>query len=410
MDAILDDSPFFDFGEDALYPFKRTGLAQVSGEKTELLRAEVRKFAPRVPGVYGMIDHWGRLVYVGKSKALRNRLLSYFMPNNEEDKAGRIVQSAASIVWETQPNEFAALLREQSLIRQFQPRFNVQGLPKRQQPIFVCLGRPPAEQFYTARGTDTKVTDAKATTAIGPLFGATRASRAVEVLNRLFRLRDCSSKVPCSFTDQLQLFDIGMRPGCIRLEIQSCLGPCIAGCSRGDYEQQVSRGRAFLAGKDDSPVALVAEQMAKAAGNLHFEQAAVLREDLKAVKWLSRRAGDLARARENYTFVYPVQNDEHGWLPKRPPAGVWYLIRRGIVEGALAAPRDKTESQRARRLVNRWLEQDNRVGSRFPPRPETLALVTSWFRNHKSELKTTFLPKSSSRSPAISGNSSTVKV
>ena len=58
-----------------------------------------------------MVDLRGRLVYVGKSKCLRNRVLSYFLPHNEEDKAGRIVQSAATIVWETHPTEFAALLQ-----------------------------------------------------------------------------------------------------------------------------------------------------------------------------------------------------------------------------------------------------------------------------------------------------------
>src|SRR5690606_25603617 len=113
------------------------------------LRADVRRYVPRVPGVYGMLDTLGRLIYVGKSKCLRNRLLSYFLPNNEEDKAGRIVQSTCAIVWEYQPSDFAALLREQNLIRVFQPRYNVQGIPRRQQPIYVCLGHAPAEQFYT---------------------------------------------------------------------------------------------------------------------------------------------------------------------------------------------------------------------------------------------------------------------
>ncbi len=379
MDAVLSDDAFVGFGEDTLYPYPAPSLQSVAAGSTELLRGEVRQQLPREPGVYGMLDLLGRLIYVGKSKSLRNRVLSYFLPNNEEDKAGRIVQSTRVIVWETQPSEFAALVREQSLIRSFQPRFNVQGIPRRQQPIFLCLGRPPAEQFYTARRHDPK-----ALYVLGPLFGASRAMRAVEVLNRLFGLRDCSSTQPCSFTEQLQLFDIEARPGCIRLELGSCLGPCISGCSRSAYEAQVQRARAFLQARDASPIHELTSTMQRAATGRHFERAAQLRDDLKAVQWLSRRADDIAQARERYTFVYPVE--EAGMQP------VWYLIRRGILEGAVAAPQTATQRRATQALLKQWFASDKHIGTRYMPRPETLALIASWFRNQRSELKKTFLP------------------
>lgn len=379
MDAVLSDDVFVGFGEDTLYPYPPPDLQSVAADSTEHLRGQVRQQLPRAPGVYGMLDVLGRLIYVGKSKSLRNRVLSYFLPNNEEDKAGRIVQSTRAIVWESQPSEFAALVREQFLIRNFQPRFNVQGIPRRQQPIFLCLGRPPAEQFYTARRHEPK-----ALYVLGPLFGASRAMRAVEVLNRLFGLRDCSSKQPCSFTEQLQLFDIEPRPGCIRLELGSCLGPCISGCSRSAYDRQVQRARAFLQAQDNSPVVELTSTMQRSAAGHHFERAAQLRDDLKAVQWLSRRADDIAQARERYTFVYPVE--EAG----RPP--VWYLIRRGILEGAVAAPRTTTQRRATQALLNEWFAHDKHIGTRYLPRPETLALVASWFRNQRGELKKTFLP------------------
>ena len=74
MDAQLIDSPFVDFGEDLLFPFARTGLSRIEGDTPEQLRNDVRRYVPRVPGVYGMLDALGRLIYVGKSKSLRNRL------------------------------------------------------------------------------------------------------------------------------------------------------------------------------------------------------------------------------------------------------------------------------------------------------------------------------------------------
>jgi excinuclease ABC subunit C len=379
MDATLQEPSFIDFGEDPLFPYRPAGMCRVDGDSSEELRASVRQFVPRMPGVYGMLDPLGRLIYVGKSKALRNRLLSYFMPNNEEDKAGRIVESTAAIVWETQPSDFAAWMREQALIRSLQPRFNVQGIPKRMRPVFICLGRSPAEQLYTAR-----YEDVNAVAWVGPLQGAVRANRAVEVLNRFYQLRDCSSKTPCGFTEQLQLFDIEPRPGCIRFEIQNCLGPCISGCSRKSYEAQVQLARSFLSGQDLTPIESLESMMLTAAKNHHFEQATVLREDLQVVQWLSRRVIEMVRAKNTYTFVYQVE----GYNNK----DVWYLIRRGQIEGAIAAPRTSAERMRSNRLVCRWLEEDRRLGARFMARPETLALVTSWFRNNRDQLKNTIKP------------------
>lgn len=381
MDAEYAADSFVEFGPDLLCPFARQPLEKVAGSDTDELRSQVRRLVPKVPGVYGMVNLRGELVYVGKSKLLRNRVLSYFLPNNEEDKAGRIIQSAATIVWERQPNEFAALLREQYLIRFFQPRFNVQGIPRRQQAIYVCLGKPPAEQLYVSRSPEPK-----ALVALGPLMGASRASRAVEVLNRLFGLRDCSSKQPCSFTEQLRLFELDLRPGCIRLELQSCLGPCISACSRQAYDAQVQRARDFLSARDQAPVLELKGQMQRSAERMHFEWAARLRDDLAAVQWLARRSEDIAQARQRYTFVYPVAS------ATGQPA-VWYLIRRGVLEGAIAEPRTKLQKQKVEKLLREWWANDNHLGHRFSPRPETLALVASWFRNQRSELKQTFLPE-----------------
>ena len=156
--------------------------------------------------------------------------------------------------------------------------------------------------------------------------------------------------------------------------------------------------------------------MQVSARNLHFEQATVLREDLKAVTWLSRRAADMARAREAYTFVYPVAAAETSTRedPARSGPDIWYLIRRGIIEGALPAPVSAADRRQAKRVLKQWLIHDHCVGSVFSPRPETLALVASWFRNHRGELKKTFLPEVGMPPTAVrrhtSAASGTVKV
>jgi len=103
-------------------------------------RKLIRQHCPEGPGVYGMIDPEGRLIYVGKSKSLRARLVSYFTGGSEDCKARRIVACSQRIVWEPAPHEFTALLRELELIRRFCPRFNVRGRPGRGRRAYVGLG------------------------------------------------------------------------------------------------------------------------------------------------------------------------------------------------------------------------------------------------------------------------------
>jgi excinuclease ABC subunit C len=372
MRKWIEVEPFTDFGPDRLMPHAPAVLRFVEHSDIDGLRSEVRRWAPKVPGVYGMIDAVGRLIYVGKSKALRNRLLSYFMPTQEEEKSGRIAQSACRIVWETQPSEFAALLREQHLIRHFLPRFNVQGIPQRQRSVFLCLGRKPAETFYVSRDVDPR-----AVAWEGPLMGANRVGRVAEVLNRFFQLRDCSDKTSFQFSGQLQLFDLEIRPGCVRHEIGNCAGPCVQGCSRSVYQRQVDLARDFLLGRDESITVEIERLMKAAAQGLHFEQASRYRDDLKLVKWMSNRLQDHARAREQLTCIYPVQGCD-----QRP---IWYLIRRGVVEHAVEAPKTARITKSLEKQLRHWHESDKTVGTGYVRCEENLAIVSGWFRKNASE-------------------------
>src|SRR5262249_59495239 len=98
-----------------------------------------------------MLDANDTLIYVGKAKELRARLLSYFRGRSRDPKAGRILEPTQTVVWEHAASEFAALLRELELIRRWRPRFNVQGQPHRRARTFICLGRRPAPYAFLLR-------------------------------------------------------------------------------------------------------------------------------------------------------------------------------------------------------------------------------------------------------------------
>lgn len=375
MDAQWHDG-FVDFGDDLLMPYPAMPLARVESVRPDQLKTLVSCNAPKLPGVYGMLDASRRLIYVGKSKSLRSRLLSYFMPNNSDEKAGRIIQSAQSIVWEKQPSDFAALLREQILIRRFQPRMNVVGMPKRQQQAFLCIGNGPAEHFYLSKAFDP---DAKC--CRGPFHGMGQLHRAVEILNRLYLLRDCSQKTPIHYTDQLQLFDLEMRAGCVRQEIGTCLAPCLRTCSRQRYAQQVEQGVNYLNGDCTRVLDQLQTAMFKAATGQHFEHAARMRDDLQIIKWLSNRLASHKRARENYCFIYKVNGCDG--------RDIWYFIRKGGVESAIAAPKNATDWRTAKPKLARWKESSTLIGSGWIRPEETIGIVTSWFQKFRSELSHT---------------------
>jgi excinuclease ABC subunit C len=341
----------------------------IQGRRPARLRALVRADCPRMPGVYGMVDGQGELIYVGKAKCLRSRLLSYFRPNSREPKAGRILENTRLLAWEVGPSEFAALLRELELIRRWQPRFNVQGQPRRSRRVYVCLGRRPAPYaFLAARPPRT------AFACFGPVPHAWKAREAVRRVNDWFRLRDCPQKQEMVFADQRELFPLERTPGCIRHEIGQCLAPCAAQCGRADYAGHVRAAHAFLEGNDSSPLEMLARDMNAASEALAFERAAALRDKLDVLTWLSER---LAHVREaaRMSCVYPVCGHDGTEL--------WYLIHQGRVRAA--SPRAEADRGAEALRVSGF-----RLGSAndSPPTVEeidSVLLVAAWFRKYPAE-------------------------
>lgn len=378
-----EEGRFEGFGPNAFDPHGPRELQQLVGSDATKLRAAVRQQIPKHPGVYGMLDQRHRLIYVGKSKTLRSRLLSYFNPAVANEKAGRIIESTRHIVWETQPNEFAALLREQQLIRRWTPRWNVQEIPKRQRPVYLCLGRGPAAMFFLSR-----LPPKESVVCEGPFHGIGRMGRAVDALNKHFRLRDCKNSQGFHFSNQLSLFEIEHRPGCLRYEIGSCSGPCAGAVSLTDYNKQLQEAKSFLAGENDDPLLQMQANMEQAARDLNFEFAARLRDDIRSLEYLYRKLLWLAEARRRFTFVYSAPS-----LDDRP---LWYLIRAGEVFDVMVAPQSPASYAESRAQLRQWQTACQHAAT-SGPYPHTLSLVASWFRKNSGDLSRTFSPHEAGR-------------
>src|SRR5215212_1767474 len=269
----------------------RTENSVTSDAQLAVMRGAVRESAQDRPGIYRMLSSDGEVVYVGKSKRVRSRLLSYFRCAFPEDKGARILREAHHIEWEYTPSEFAALLEELRLIKRLRPRFNVAMKRDARNFCFIKLTRGGAPKLVVVRGAGHD----DSSLYYGPFQGAQRVSEAVRELNDVLNLRDCAADQKMHFADQPELFSIFPRtPGCIRFEVKKCLGPCVGGCTVKQYDERVRMARGFLDGTDDGPIEHLRRDMEAASERLEYERAASLRDKLKRLEALR---GQFARLR-----------------------------------------------------------------------------------------------------------------
>jgi excinuclease ABC subunit C len=376
----LESKTFAGFGRSALWPqlSSKTGGVELMGDASESRRA-VRRLCPARPGVYGMIDAGGTLVYVGKSKSLRHRLLTYLQTEPADPKAALIIEHAEQIIWEPAPHELVALVRELELIRRWRPEFNVRGQPGRFRRVYVCLGRGPAPYAYVAPQPNER-----AQQSFGPVPSKRRLGDALRQVNKWFRLRDCTDRVAMVFADQLELFATERRPQCTRFELGTCPAPCAAGCTSGDYAVNLAAAKQFLEGTNTELLDQLESEMFGAAAQREFERAANLRDAWMPLAWLHDHLDRLREARGKFSFVYPAEsaNGRESWL----------VIHRGHLVDVMRPPRDERSAERCLVRLKRAFFSSRKSLAAPQEDVEHMLLVLGWFRSHADELDRTLSP------------------
>jgi excinuclease ABC subunit C len=234
---------------------------------------------PTSPGVYLMKDKKGRVIYVGKAKDLRARVRAYFRPGSGDERPfvalgvlGRLVTEIDTFVVN---NEKEALLLENTLIKEHQPKFNVKLVDDKN---FLVLRVDPRGRFPRVEVTR-RIRDDGAR-YFGPYHSATSCRETLRVINRHFQLRTCTD----------QVLENRKRP-CILYQIKRCPAPCVYPVDAAQYAAQVEDVSLFLAGKNDALMPRLRERMRDAATQTEYERAAQLRDQIYAVeKTLTRQA------------------------------------------------------------------------------------------------------------------------
>jgi len=250
----------------ALQTGKRTSRDKRIQEKLSTL--------PSKPGVYTMLDSGGKILYVGKAKKLSSRVRSYFRSAPANPKIAALLERIADIEYIVTDSEVEALILESNLIKEHQPRYNVNLKDDKRYPYLkVTVNEPFPRVLVTRRYLN------DGARYYGPYTNAGALRTTLEVLRKVFPLRSCSHKLPEKR---------GARE-CLNFHLGKCSGPCHGHISHEDYTAMVAEVLQFLEGKTEQVARRLEERMQQARIQLDFELAARYRDQLASVRKVSER-------------------------------------------------------------------------------------------------------------------------
>jgi len=249
-------------------------------KRIEALRAKIKHF-PKTPGVYLMKDTRGRVLYVGKAKDLRSRVGSYFQDSADllSTRGPEIARMAAAVVdidFLDTETEVDALLQENRLIKDIQPPYNERLRDDKTFPYLEITTGDDFPGVYVTRKPRPR-----GTKLYGPFVNVAGLRDAVNALQKVFKFRTCELEIAAG--DERRRF---FRP-CLLHAINQCTAPCADRISREDYRRDVGRLRKFLASKRSVVLRQMKREMEAAAKELRYEEAARLRDQVKAIESLS---------------------------------------------------------------------------------------------------------------------------
>jgi excinuclease ABC subunit C len=230
----------------------------------------VVKTLPVRPGVYRMVDAGGEVLYVGKARALKNRVTNYTQVARLTKRLQRMVAQTRSMAIVTTNTEAEALLLEAQLIKRYRPPYNVLLRDDKSFP-FILLREdhayPRVQKHRGARRFKGEY--------YGPFASAGSVTRTLNALQKLFLLRSCSDS----------FFANRSRP-CLLYQIRRCSAPCVGRIDESGYAELVGDAKDFLAGKSTKVQAKLGRQMSEAAEGMDFELAAIFRDRLRALTFI----------------------------------------------------------------------------------------------------------------------------
>lgn len=322
---------------------------------------------PDAPGVYMFRDIHGQVLYVGKAKSLRKRVLNYFS-NDLAARTRMMVSEAETVDFIIAANEVEALMLEFNLVQKYKPRFNIRLRDDKSFPHLTITRRDEWPAATVRRGKKRKGDQ-----HFGPYAHAYAIRNTLDLLLKAFPIRTCSDS-------KFRVHQSRGRP-CLLADIEKCSAPCVGAIDPDDYQELVDGLAGFLNGDSDTIVRRVRSAMINASGQQLYEQAGRYRDQLR----------DLQRAieRQEIASERPEDFDVLAIADEDLEASVFVLIvRRGKVVGRFGQIIDKVEDVSPEELTGNLLRE--RYGEEDPPNliildglPDDPDLWTAWLTERR---------------------------
>lgn len=265
-------------------------------QKKKELRRKAMKL-PLSPGVYLMHDKSGQIIYIGKAKALKNRVSQYFgSEKNHDNKVRRMVANVDWFEYIVTDSEFEALVLESSLIKQNQPKYNIL-LKDDKGYSYVRVSSGPWPRI-----TEVKKVEDDGAKYIGPYMSSWSIKQTIDSARKIFKLPDCNRKFPQDF---------GKGRPCLNYYIKQCCAPCRGKITEEEYNEAFQEALDFIKGGSSTSVKSLTEKMEQAAENLEFELAARLRDRINAISMMRARQKVVASRVEEQDVFALAQRETH---------------------------------------------------------------------------------------------------
>jgi excinuclease ABC subunit C len=347
--------------------------------------ADQLKALPAKPGVYIMRNAKGDVIYVGKAASLRNRVRSYFgAPRSLEPKTRRLVQQVEDFEYIVTGSEQEALILEATLVKQYQPFYNVRLKDDKHYPYLKVDLTDPWPRVYITRKVEND-----GARYFGPFASSSSVRTTLDLVNKLFPWRSCTKEI--TGTDA--------RP-CLDYYIKRCIAPCTAYCTKEEYDAVIRQVILFLEGRTEEVLTDLTEKMHEAANGFDFERAAQIRDQIDAVKRVTER--------QQMATTRPVEMDVFGLARQDDEACVQVFFVRGtkvtgrdhfLVHGVKDEP-DET-------VLASFLEQfyESAVyipkDILLPAQSDETALIMLWLSGKKGKQVTISVPQRGERKRLI---------